>query len=302
MTVTNRHTICGVAIDSTVLGGITEQTLVTGTEVRSEARSGEIYARHQSLIKQGYVPGFTTEDVAAALGVCGLSGVSLATKNLVLVAQKYADGGSIAAGSVHRSYTFAKGILVPRSLSCDHQGDASIKYEAVTVSADGSASPMTISETAALPSIAAHSVHTLGGVTIGAKSLDHVKRLQIDFGIEAVSEGADSDILDTLASIRLVATELTLSGINVAWLKSDAIPETGLSGTHANTTIYLRKRAAGGTFVADETEEHIKFTAAGLAYVEQALGGDPQEVNVKMPLKYDGSNAPLTIDTASAIA
>lgn len=301
MTVTNKHTICGVAIDTTVLGGITEQNLVTGTEVRGEARSGEIYARHQAIVKQGYLPGFTTEDVAAALALCGLSGLSLATKSLILYAQKYADGGGIAAGAVHRSYTFAKGILVPRTLTVEHQGDATIKYEAVTISVDGSTSPMTIAETAALPTIAAHAVHTLGPVTIESEVLDHIKRLQIDFGIEAVSEGADSDILDTLASIRLAATKLTLSGINVAWLKADAIPEAGLAATHTNTKIYLRKRAAGGTFVADETAEHVKFTAAGLAYIEQAFGGDPLECNLVMPLKYDGTNAPLTIDTASAI-
>lgn len=301
MTVTNKYSPCAVGIDATIIGGITDQNLVLGSEVRSEARSGEIYARHQALISQKYAPGFTTEDVAAALGQCGAAGLDLSTKTLTLYAQKHAGGGTRAAGSVHRSYAFAVGILVPEKLTVKHQGDATISYKAITVSADGVASPMTIAETAALPTIAAHSIYTLGPAAIGAISLTHCKQFEIDFGIEAVSEGAGSDILDTLASISVVATELTLQGIDITWLKSTSIPETGKVATHANTTIYLRKRAAGGTFVADETAEHIKFTADGLAYIDQAFSGDPLECTLKMPLKYDGTNAPLVIDTASAI-
>ena len=299
--VTNLHLISGVGVGATILGGITAQDLALEHELGGEAKSGELYARYQALYSQKYTPGFTTEDVAAALGACGATGLSLATSALALHAIKQADGGNVAAGGVHRSYTFSKGILFPKLLTCEHQGDASISYGAVVISADGSTSPLVIGETATVPAITIHSAHTLGAIAIGAKSLTHCKKLEIEFGLECVSEGADSDILDTFATLRAVVTEIRLSGIDTTWLKSDTVPESGLVGTHANTTIYLRKRAAGGTFVADATAEHIKFTAAGLAVIDKALGGNPNEVDLRMPLSYDGTNAPLTISAASAI-
>jgi len=301
MTVTLLYRPSAIAIDSTVIGDIESQDLALEHELGGEALSGELYRRFQALYHQGHTPGFSTRDVAAVLGQCGASGLSLATKSLILYLLLQSDGGTVAAGSVHRSLTFAKGILVPRTLTCEHGKDASITYGAIVTSSDGSTSPMTLSDVAAAPTITASVRHTLGGITIGSVALSHCRRLEIEFGLEVVSEGADSDILDTMATLRAVMTEIRLTGIDTTWLSAAKVPETGLAGTHANTTIYLRKRAAGGSFVANGTAEHIKFTADGLCVPTQVVGGDPNEVGLRMPVEYDGSNAPLIIDTASAI-
>ena len=61
MAVTRKHNLYAVGLGATLLGGITRQSIATGTEVRREATSGEIYARFQSLYAQKIAPGFSTK-------------------------------------------------------------------------------------------------------------------------------------------------------------------------------------------------------------------------------------------------
>ncbi|MFZ5785119.1 MAG: hypothetical protein ACOY3Y_01645 [Acidobacteriota bacterium] len=308
MAVQRKSGLYAVSVGDTLLGGITQQNLVTGTEVRSDKNSGDVYARFLALYAQKIAPGFTTTAIAAALGLCATTGASLAdmTGGLKLYAQKHADGGTRTAGAAHRSYGFARGILLPRQLTVSHQGDATLSYDAVIVSADGINAPMTITDATALPASAVGPSErfTLGPVTVGGVALSQKTQLQIDFGIDAVAEGADSDIWDTLASIREIQSTIRITGSDPEWLKSTNIPLEGKAATHLNTSIYLRKRAHGGTFVAGATEEHIKITADGLAYVDQVMsasGNNPSETTLVIATRYDGTNAPLVVDTAAAL-
>lgn len=306
MTLATKHGLYAVSIDSTVLGGITAQNLVTGSDVRSEQSSGEIYARIQALYAQKVAAGFSTRAIASALDACGYTGESIddMTAGLSLYAQKHEHGASRAAGANHRKFTFNAGILVPRNLSVNHQGDAVLSYDAV-ITYDGSNDPVVITDSVSLPAgVTDAERFTMGKTTIESIEIAGKRSFSIDFGLDVVGEGADSDIWDTIASIRAVNTVLTLRTWHVDAFGAAGIPLAGKSATHANTTLYLRKRAAGDSFVADATAEHIKITAAGLCHVDtgfDADGNDPTEVTLTMPLLFDGTNAPLIVDTASAI-
>jgi hypothetical protein len=292
---TVKYGLYGVQIGATLIGGITGNNFMTGSEVRGEPTSDEIYARFQSLVAQKMTVDFTTLAVSSALTACGLTGVSLGTSALTFHAQKHTSGGSRAGESSHRKYACATGLLVPTRLTCDHQGDASLSYAATLISSDGSTTPVTITEDQTLPAgIDDDERFTLGDVTIEEEVLTSVKSLDIDFGIEVVSEGAGSDILDTFVSIQAIQPTLRLTGIDPLWLKSDAVPITGLNATHANTSIVLRKRSDGGGFAG---ANDITISAAGLARIEQgfsAPGGGPATCSLVMPLVYDGTNAPIT--------
>jgi hypothetical protein len=100
---------------------------------------------------------------------------------------------------------------------------------------------------------------TLGPTTLESEALTGITNFNLDFGITARSEGADSDIWDTIVTIEQILGVLTLRGKDPSWFGAGVIPLAGLAVTHANTAVYLRKRAAGGSFVADLTAEHIKF-------------------------------------------
>jgi len=305
MAVTRKHNLYAVGLGATLLGGITRQSIATGTEVRREATSGEIYARFQSLYAQKIAPGFSTKCVGAALTAAGTLGASFAgmTGGLALYAQKHADGAARTSGSTHRKYGFSRGLLAPKNLTVDHRGDAQLTYDAV-IAYDGNNDPLVITDSAALPAgIADAERFTLGPTQIGGVSFTGVHNLSIDFGIDVVGESADSDVWDTFVSIRQVLTTIRLTGLDVEWLKAANVPLAGLIATHANTAIYLRKRLKGSSFVGPAVAEHIKLAASGLAYIETPFEGqgDSSQTTLVLPLDYDGTNAPLAITVGIAL-
>jgi len=308
MTVPNKHGLYCVGLGATTLGGITRQSLALGSEVRGEANSGEIYSRFLALYSQRQAPGFTTNALRTALTACGASGADVASMSggMCLYAQKHADGSTRTSGSAHRKYAFTKGILAPRQLTVSHRGDAELTYEAVVVSADGTTNPLTITDSSALPTVPADGGRfSLGPLAIGGVTLTGYRQLTIDFGIDVIPEGSDGEIWDTFASIRAIATRLTFRGIDTQWLKSTNVPTNGLACAHADTELYLRKRAVGATFVADGIAEHIKITACGMATVDSAMdasGSDAAECTVTLATRYDGTNAPLIITLDQGIS
>jgi len=304
--VSNKHSIGAVVFNATVLGGITQLDVQTGTEAQGEATSGEPYTRYRSIVAQKPTASFSTLAVAAALDLCGSMGSSIAdlAAGLIMYITKHADGSTRSAGATHRKYTAVQGIVYPQQLSVDHQGHARLSY-AVAPTWDGTNDPIVETDTVALPTADADTERfSIGPVTIGAVTIAQIRSLTIDFGVNVATEGADSEIFDRFAGVVDVNPRITLSGIDIEWLKSSNIPRAGKVGTQANTSLYLRKRAEGGTFTADATEEHIKIDAAGLAYVTQAFSGSGNqagETQLVMDVDYDGSNDPLTIDTTAAL-
>jgi len=306
MSVTRKHTFQGVVFNATLIGGLTQQNIALESESRGEATSGELYNRFISMISQRVAPGFTSYAIASLLDQAGLNGVSIAdlAAGFAMYAHKHLEGGSRTAGATHRKYSFTKGIVAPRTLNVDHRGDATITYELV-VTYDGSNDPIVITDTSALPGALTDAERfTLGPATIGGISLPQLRSLTVDFGLDVVTEGSDSELWDTFASLRAVNSVVTLRGIDIEWLKSTNIPLAGRAATFANSSLYLRKRALGGSFVANATAEHIKIIPSGLAVIDPAFdagGDDAAQSGVRLQTYYDGTNAPLAIDTAAAI-
>ncbi len=307
MGVTRRHGLYGVVADTTVIPGIVSTSGNTGTEVIGEATSGDLYPTQVSINAQNPGVTFSTRSIAIALATIGLAGVNIAdlTAGLILWAQAHLTGASRAGESLHRKYVMAKGIVIPQNLTIDHQGNAVISYLA-RPTWDGTNDPILITDLQTLTAPVADSERfTLGPCTIESVLTAQMKSLAIDFGINLSVEGADSDILPTFVSITSIAPRISMRGTDIEWAKAANIPLfAGKKATHANTKLFLRKRAAGLKFVADATAEHIKFTADGPAHIEtffEADGETPAEITLEMPLRYDGTNAPLTVDTAIAI-
>jgi len=307
MSVTRLHSHYGIVVDSAKIGAITKQNIAIENEVNGEPTSGEIYRRWLSLYKQRVAPGFSTLAIAAALDAVGVVGASIddMAAGLTFYAQKHAQGSSRSAGAVHRKFTMTGGILVPRTLTVEHGGDATLDYEAV-VTFDGVNDPVVWTDAVTLPTgFTDGERFTLGPTTLGGELLEEKTRMVLDFGITAEGEGADSDIWATLASIRTVLPSMTLDGLDIEWLKSTCIPLTGKQATHANSTVYLRKRKLADQFEDDATAEHIALTVDGMIVPDEAFSASdttPGTVSLTVPLRYDGTNAPMTIDTSAAIS
>jgi hypothetical protein len=311
----DRWSLKAVQIDDTadvIIGGITQQNLNLGIELSNDASSGAVYPSVQSVNAQNPRASFTSYQIAkclANIGVLGLDIGALAT-GLKLWAYKHAEGGSRATGSNHRSFDVAAGLIVPRTITINHQGDATFAAD-VFVTHDGTNVPVIPTDSAAIPAGDSDDErYTLGSVTIESKALNAVgsgvlQSMTIDFGIQELVEGGGSDLYPTHASIMTASPVITFTATNILWFADATIPLNGLNATHASTSIYLRKRdVEGGTFVADETEEHIEITAAGILHVTDAIDatqGSPATISASMPLRYDGSNDPMVIDTTAAL-
>lgn len=304
MTVTATHTHYGVVSNGTVIGSIVRQNIATQSQINGEITSGQIYRSFLSLYSQKIAPGFSTYAIASALGLTGPLGFDISS-GFDFYAQKDLDGGARASGANHRKYTFNAGILVPKRLSVDHQGDATLDYEMVIIY-DGSNDPIVVTDSVALPAgITDNERFTMAGMTIGSVAIAAKTRWSIDFGVDAVGQSADSDVWDTFASIRTSQSELTVETIDVSRLAAAAIPLTGKAATHATSTIYLRKRDNAGTFVADGTASHIALSCDGMIVPDDAFSSDgkaPGKVSFKMPLRYDGTNVPLLVTTNTTIS
>lgn len=291
-----------VAHDSDIIGGITEQDLVPNDEVTHEVASGRVVPDFVALTAQKPTGTYTTRRVAQVLGLLN-SDLIINRTTMDMYAQKHADGGTRAGASSHRKYTMAKVLAVPQTLRCAHGEDATIQV-AATVGYDGTHNPIAFADNQSLPAAARDDIrHTLGQMTLGGVLLNNKTDFSLEFGLTVMAEMADSDIWPTYLSVDQALTIIRLTGVNPLWLaESGAIPLTGQAATHVNTVMYLRKRAAGGTFVANGVAEHIRLTACGLIHPDKIFGaGQRGETGLVLPLVSDGVNAPLTINVTSTI-
>jgi hypothetical protein len=300
-----RYSIHAVKLGATVIKAIGSSGLTLNENVSAERTTSTVYDEFQSIRGRAPVATFGTRDLAAALGVTGLAPVDVSTLSggVVLYLSKHADGGTRSSSSDHRTETIVNGILVPRMLTCDHQGDAMLTYEVIATS-DGVNDIVQVADNVALPSIDPDQERwTMGSVTLEEESITGMRSIQIDLGHRVTAEGADSDVDPTFSSVENISPSITIRGIDPTYFSSGKIPLGGLDASHANTTIYFRKRALGGSFVADGTAEHVKLTACGLSVNESRDGssGSPAESSIRIPCRHDGTNAPLTVDETSAI-
>lgn len=317
MTVSKLHGLEAVRIDvndatTANLSGVGGCRLGIENDLGAVNTDGEVYNRFLSLVGQKLMATFNTLHVGAALDLCGfdclrISATGGTKTGLTLYAKKQQQGGSRASGSVHNSFNIKQGILVPRRLVCDHQGNARIDYDALATY-DGSNNPVVLGTSVALPvNPATPTRFTLGPIALdldGTPVAFNQKRgIELDFGHSVETVGADSDIWDTFARVVETQPSLVLRGLDIDWFGSAAIPLTGVKIDYADTLVVLRKRALGGTFVAGTEDEHIGIKLAGMGVIENAFdaqGNATGEVNLRIPCYFDGTNAPIVIDTTYA--
>lgn len=308
MTVSRLHGLYAVKIGATTLGGITRRNLRTASEIRQMATSGEVYARFGSLVAQKPMAEFATLDLKNGLAACGITGTALTSgAPLLFYCQKQAEGGSRASGSNHRILSMAEGIVIPRRLTCEHQGDAQLEYEAL-ITYDGTNDPIVATDASALVAAPSDDYRfTLGKFSVtddtaATFTFDQKLRMELDFGVAAETHGADSDLWDTNCRIVEVLPSLTLTGKDIEWFKSTVVPLIGRTIRHNGTEIILRRRLNRQTFYTNVQAQHFKLTIAGQAVIEQvanASGNGIDETSVRIPLQFDGTNAPVVLTADS---
>lgn len=303
MTISQLHGLYAVKLGSTVLGGIRKRDLRTASEIRAEATSGDLFCRFGALYAQKPMASFSTLNIEQALGACALTGTALTSgAPLLFYCQKQTEGGGRTSGSNHRILTMNEGLLIPRRLTVEHQGDAELEYEGL-ITYDGTNNPIAITDSAALATHPGDAERfTLGPCTLtdddaNALTFTQGVRMEIDFGVQAETHGDSSDLYDTFARIVEIKPSITLTGKNIDWFKSTFLPLIGRGIRHSGTVISLRRRKRHSTFYAAGDSEHITITLDGLAVIEQvvdASGNNVDQTSIRIPLTFDGTTNPIT--------
>lgn len=306
------HTAYAAKYGSSVIAGLTNLNTSLNPEVQSESSIGTPFPQFAVITAQKPRVQFASQAVAAALAVTGSTGAKIdGTNGFIAYYAKIDDNGLPASGSVHRTYTANRGLLLPRRLQCNHRQIATLDMEALLFSADGAAHPTAVADNVALPTLVINNVqHTLGSIVFGTTgstvTFGCAQSLSIDFGSAAETLGCGSDLYDVHLQLPSVKPVITLTGLDaLMFAGTGGVPAVGKALDHANTVIYLRKYSEDGIgFVSDITAEHIAITVNGLAVVTQHTGQGTTrgEVTVQITGSWDGTNAPLQIDTTSAIA
>jgi hypothetical protein len=306
MAVSEVHQLHGVNIHpdsfggspAVLLGGIQSQSINTGTTVIREVSAGGIYPEVAHITARSPGASFVTTHVKDALDTLGIRGLcieSASNAGFQMYARKHVCSGP-DSGSTHRRYTFRKGLLVPRTLSVSHQGNAALSIDMIGIT-DGTNDTLVIADAVAAPAIP-HDTdrYTMNKLTIGGVAFNGKKTMSVDFGVQTFVEGSDSDLELSFAGVQSVQPTVAITGVEIVdWYTS----LTGGAPTHANSALYLSKRG-----VANGVAEHIKITFAGLSYVTtvfDANGTAPATTAIVIETTYDGSLAPLVLDTASTI-
>lgn len=310
-----QHTHYGIQVNTTKVGGIIRQDVNLETDVRTEVTDGMVNASLAHVVSQRPSATFATRAIKAMIdllntlgGAGGESfGMPLATPNVLNVyAQKAKAGGTREGATSHRKYNLTNGILVPDTLDVAHRGDAELMMRGIPIY-DGTTDPITWADAQTLPTgITDAQRYTIGPVQIAGVTISGVRRISLNWGLTISSEGEGGEIWDRTISIGDAMPTLTISGIDTkALTAATGIELLGKQAAHADTIVYLRKRTDPvGSFVADGTAEHVKITAAGLAYITTPFSSDgriPATCDLMLTMHHDGTNLPFVFDVDSII-
>jgi hypothetical protein len=263
------------------------------------------------LVGGGHTARFSTANVKALLDLVGVTGMLIDADaghpGVVVYFRPYAQGGSsLSIGAV--SFTFANGLLVPLTLELNETFSV-ISAALTATSSDGDVAPGIGATGVALPSGVYPTVgplYALGKWVLNATTIDGLSRVSVDFGLRVETAKSDAHIYPTKVYIPKdgIRPRVTLTGSHVAQAVAAAIGDSGSYYGAAQVVGYARKRAEGGTFVANGTAQHIKFTLGKCRVHYASIDGDPKNLSVVMEPWYTPGGspvAPLAVNTASVI-
>ena len=294
---------------------IQTNTIPSNTTVRGEVTDGQVSPEFQSITAQNPRISFGTMAIGTALTKVGLQSFivnpTVVPTGFNAFARKHLIGSTRVpdATSGHRKYQANNGMIVPRVLSCDHQGDAVLPFDMIAIY-DGNNEPVVITDGEIIPATLLTGFderYGLGPVIIAGTTLSGVKSVSIDFGVGAVVESADGDVWPTFVNIREVNPVITLEGIDVDWLTDTlgaggAVNPLGTALLQSTSEIYLRKRLDSSTFESSASAVHPHFTFAGIATVDPFMsvsGSDAGTTSVRLTLRRDPPNAPILFNLAA---
>lgn len=299
----------GVATAS-LIHAIDQQSVTPQSELNNEVSAGSPYPQFVGINAQKNEATVSTKDISNAIDILGTEGVAVENNGVEFFQIEIdPETGFPKSTAVHNVLQIKRGKIVPMRLSCEHQRDATLEirtYATKDPSTDDSAANLPIVKltSQALPTgLAGDERYTLHSIDVAGATFTQNLSLDIDFGLEIQTAGANSDIHDSDVLVLSVKPTITIGGKNLANFVAD-IGLLGAAATHANTAIYLRRRSAAKAGFTTGLTDHIKITVDALAdwqEVHSTSGNNQIDNRIRLTTRHDGTNKPIIIQTGTAL-
>lgn len=296
-------TVYDVVCGGTTVRQVSQTSLNPNMQIMKEKFSGNAYIAEQFIEAANYEVSLTTTDIAGALAAFrDSSNESLRILNGGTVIVPWNDrssGGTfLAASSNHvriKGYSTTSPVqLVPMSISAPQSGFASFQGAIHFLSRNGLEPPILVQTAQSLASQAFVGSYRLGPLNVNGTLVDQQIGWNLNFGVQLSEKkrygGAPYPIDCFIVSVE-PTIEFTAEAMAFLSTITGGLAITSLSA-------YLRKCVAGGTVVANATEENIEFSfAGGLATHNSTSGSGSAEVQNMVVVAGES----LVIDTTAAI-
>lgn len=200
----------------------------------------------------------TSQDVASAMAIANIltAGIHVSSGTILIPLQKRAAGATYAGSLSHNTISATNGLVVPRSIECQQDGDATVSLEAFLRSTDGVTSPFTQNEDQSLSGETFDSVYSLGPASINGNAIGEVLSLSVDPGITVKVDRSNGGQYPSQLYIQMLDPTITITFRDYA----DQAANFAAGATVGTALVaYLRKRSGAG-YVANGTAQHIKFS------------------------------------------
>lgn len=316
----------GTALTSTnlTIAAISNQRLVANATVQKDIPSNKTFPQNGRIEFGAWDLEITTmaarrviSGFGNALAAC-IGGASPNLDSVVLYLAAYDCDGQLASSS-HRAYTIQKGAAFLTSMQSDHRGDLGFTFRVAAVrGAAGDANAAVVLTTgSALPSEAQienggydqYERFTLGDDTdtlLHNTAVGGKRSISVDFGPSLRTEGADSDIADSILLIESFSPVVTATGIEPTWfshLTAGGL-KLGIEGAQvdvaagATAAIFKFRKRSGAGFTT-EAGNWLQMAMSGIAHYSEPVaqtGLEPATAAVQIDVIQDsatGVNGPI---------
>lgn len=281
---------------TTVIGQPSEWDISPEVERIVEQGSGRATPFFRGVGKAAPAITFSTTAIKTALGLNGLSLTQITGSALFKAwLKKRLEYGTFESGSVHKTLTINKGAVIPGTIQAAVGQAASMAMKAVALFDDTNL-PIVVGDNVALEALpTVKELYTVGPIEIEGVTMEGVVNVTIEPGIKEQTLCAAGSPFPEYLSVDDLIPTFSLQVLDLDLLTSANI--IGQAMTQA-AKVYLQKLDPDNP--STPLDEYIEFTmAAGDLYIENIGSSDKNKApTLKLEARDDGTNSPVTIDTA----
>lgn len=290
----------GAMVHDAVLGSLTisqcsQASEQTNNEITRGFSSGAVIAEATFLNKSEPTGTWTTSDLATTLAGIDLSaGLCISSGTITLAWAKQGCAGDLGAGN-HLVISATDAFSIIQSISARQGDTATATVETCFLSTTGHATPLTSVVNGNLSSQDFQSEFRLGPVKINSTTLSGVTGVTINPNLKYEKRYIDGGTYPTHTFLNTAEPTVDITFENQGYVNTYG----PIFATMTTAYFYLRKKADGGTVVADATAGHIAISfGTGIVSMEQisGQGRTPAEVTLRL------HGLQLAVNTASAIS